>query len=204
MTRDAAVCLGRMTFGYDTALGARISRDPIAEAGGLNLYGYVGNNPVNAFDPLGLKICVSPDDQDAYDEAKKHLEGTAFEKQIQELEQSQNLYYLNTTTSADTFVYPTNTIYWNPNLGLTTPDGLNIDPSILLGHEITHANLYDQNRSAYMKTSTTEVPQYQTLEERRVITLFENPTAAKFNEGIRTDHSGSYYETISPTSTKRK
>ncbi len=31
-----------------------ISRDPIGENGGLNLYGYVGGNPVSRIDPLGL------------------------------------------------------------------------------------------------------------------------------------------------------
>ena len=40
--------------GTDPFTGRWISRDPIAEEGGINLYGYVGNNPVNAFDPLGL------------------------------------------------------------------------------------------------------------------------------------------------------
>ena len=39
---------------YNPGLGRWISRDPIAEAGGLNLYGYLGNDPVDGIDPLGL------------------------------------------------------------------------------------------------------------------------------------------------------
>jgi RHS repeat-associated protein len=40
---------------YDPAMGRWISRDPIAENGGFNLYAYVHNNSVNQWDPLGLK-----------------------------------------------------------------------------------------------------------------------------------------------------
>jgi len=39
---------------YDPQLGRWLSADPIGEAGGLNLYGYVGGDPINHSDPLGL------------------------------------------------------------------------------------------------------------------------------------------------------
>ena len=39
---------------YSPALGRWLSRDPIEEQGGLNLYGFVNNDPVNAYDTLGL------------------------------------------------------------------------------------------------------------------------------------------------------
>jgi RHS repeat-associated protein len=39
---------------YDPDAGRWLSRDPIGEAGGVNLYGYVGDDPPNLIDPLGL------------------------------------------------------------------------------------------------------------------------------------------------------
>ncbi|MCB1122101.1 MAG: RHS repeat-associated core domain-containing protein [Verrucomicrobiae bacterium] len=40
---------------YDPAKARFVNRDPIGEAGGLNLYRFVGNNPVSRIDVLGLK-----------------------------------------------------------------------------------------------------------------------------------------------------
>jgi len=39
---------------YDPEVGRFINKDPIGYAGGMNLYGYVGGNPINFVDPWGL------------------------------------------------------------------------------------------------------------------------------------------------------
>jgi RHS repeat-associated protein len=41
---------------YDPTTGRYISQDPIGFAGGISLYGYVGQNPIGGIDPTGLWI----------------------------------------------------------------------------------------------------------------------------------------------------
>ncbi|MCG8524766.1 MAG: RHS repeat-associated core domain-containing protein, partial [Opitutales bacterium] len=48
---------------YDPEVGRWISRDPIGEMGGLNLYGFVRNGPIDMIDFFGLKD-YSPGDTD--------------------------------------------------------------------------------------------------------------------------------------------
>ena len=41
---------------YDAELGRFVGRDPIGYLGGINLYGYVENSPIDRKDPYGLKM----------------------------------------------------------------------------------------------------------------------------------------------------
>jgi RHS repeat-associated protein len=43
---------------YDPEVGRFINKDPIGYAGGMNLYGYVGNNLVGLVDPWGLFLAI--------------------------------------------------------------------------------------------------------------------------------------------------
>jgi RHS repeat-associated protein len=61
---DTETGLQLLTFRYyDPNVGRFLTRDPIGYEGGINLYGYVENNVVNNFDPLGwdgLKLPSNP------------------------------------------------------------------------------------------------------------------------------------------------
>ena len=70
-SKEVDVRTGQYYYGYrwyDPNLQRWLNRDPIQEAGGINLYGFVGNGPVNSVDQFGL------DDDDQMDQILNQYE----------------------------------------------------------------------------------------------------------------------------------
>lgn len=68
---------------YSPALGRWQTRDPIAEAGGTNVFAYVGNNPINNVDHLGLEFCFGTCGKNCRASIETcYLRGTGFDKDL--------------------------------------------------------------------------------------------------------------------------
>lgn len=97
MLRDASTGLNLTLFReYDPAIGRWLSRDPIGEAGGINLYAYVLGNPLRWADPLGLWPCgydpttggLTPQAQQALDAWNEALQNAANDRAAGNYEQA--------------------------------------------------------------------------------------------------------------------
>jgi uncharacterized protein RhaS with RHS repeats len=82
------LCLGQRY--YDPGTGRFLNRDPVGYAGGENLYGYAGNNPINEIDPRGTQGVedtaeMPSDDEDPDDEAYNAARDEAERKEAERL-----------------------------------------------------------------------------------------------------------------------
>ena len=76
---------------YSPRLGRWMTRDPVAEEGGRNLYVHAGNGPVNVVDALGLFASILPRKQpnwhtrmtnDAYAKTTRKFSSSSYIKDI--------------------------------------------------------------------------------------------------------------------------
>lgn len=98
-----------------------------------------------------------------------------------------------------------NVVSWNPNLGMETTNGYFLSPATVLEHEASHA--LGALMNIQEDTNYGSDPQYDSQEERRVITGPEQETAQANGEipmfsVTRTDHQGLPVVTNSVTSNK--
>ncbi len=163
-TLQASVALAFL----DPNEGRWIQRDPVGEYGGLNLYVYVDNNPINAVDPLGLEIFCHGDDQfqkdtaEALDKLSSEPNGKIL---VNLLKNSPNpIYIVKTDKYFDNATMPRDPsraingqgtgsiIKWDPNsfLGGKDDKGSMVRPPFIgLGHELGHARDFDRGQGNF-------------------------------------------------------
>lgn len=179
-------------------LGRFISRDPLEfVAGDANMQTYVGNNPINAIDPLGLKVeFANGTNPMLYAIAKGYVSVDAATKaNFDKIEQSSTVYTIVENNGDDDRYKPaTHERYWDPSSALRTKCGGTQSPATGLAHEVDHA----ANRNPILHGMADS--DYQNWEEKRVITGSETSLANKLGEAVRQDHSGTPYKVSGPLS----
>ncbi|GAB2591712.1 RHS repeat-associated core domain-containing protein [Dyella jejuensis] len=191
---------------YSPVLGRFMQADPIETDGGLNFYAYVRNDPVNATDPMGLKILVNGDPY-LYNQAIDYLSAdSGMANLIKRLEDSPVIFVINYSKDGEDLYQPAaglglqdySNIYWDPYSALRVTNGGSQTPALGLGHELAHAGASPVDRIV----GNAFASGYQNYEEKRVIDEYETPAAINLGEGIRDNHYRVPYTVSSPTSKK--
>jgi len=184
------------------------SRDPIEEDGGMNLYGFVGNDGVNWLDILGQHVGVLPEiigsykitkgeADECFEAFKKHIKDTIGERIYDELDKKIDWNVMITVSkgSGKTYVKDGWEIQKGPEKVLLIEwdcclagkfDGGSISPATSLAHEIGHAIEALRDPDSMVKRLQEKDDKYGNAEEKRVITEVEIPIAEKRGEGKRT------------------
>jgi RHS repeat-associated protein len=189
---------------YDADIGRWLSRDPIRESGGSNIFSYVANAPTIFRDPLGLKIDyerIPSKVRDVMETARK-CDPNGVGQQLKQLEDSKHTWLFKLTDYNNTWIsaQPTNsknqsngigtggTVYINPGGDTVTQDGT-FTPEQVLAHELTHAAAYD--KGAFDGTLLNNVPNWnEEVAAVRRQNEFTRTCPAHSNKEIRTKYGG--------------
>jgi len=178
---------------YDPDLGRWLNRDPVGEKGGLNLYGYVENGPINGVDRLGLYVNVPLADKATYRAAWQYLINfPEMRDAFRKVYDSETRFVIDTNCNNASHYEPNwdsgGTIFWDPRTAHDYADGGVQTPALVLGHEFFHVlDSIQQGNIRYIFDSLTNGP----AKELQIITGPEARFAAAKGEKVRTNHSTS-------------
>jgi RHS repeat-associated protein len=171
---------------YNPSTGRFLTEDPMGFAGsGPNLYEYADDSPTNFTDPGGLIIEYRGDSTAnaiAWDISKGYLnQDPGMASIINQLESSSTVYTIRANPyNIDQADYLQKSIDWDPNEAHECTGGGFQSPALILGHELAHLA---GPRAPYYSD-----PQYDNLEEKRVITGPETAAANTLGECKRQNH----------------
>lgn len=135
----------------------------------------------------------------AFRRAEAYLRGDSVMRHtLDDLEGGATAYVIRANARNDDHFDPSfDTVDWDPYSALRTSRGGRQSPALGLGHELVHA---DENPRVRARLAATPSLRYDTAEERRVIRGAEAHAARSLGEAARSDHAGSTYRVVSPTS----
>ena len=205
---------------YSSDLSIWLSVDPMSDKyPSLSPYVYCADNPVKLMDPDGRKIVfakgTSKEFKKQFAAAIKNLNEHHLGGIASALEKSKITYTIAETTDLNnSFNSLTQTISWNPTMGLEVDEGAILSPTTALNHEFAHALTYDaavkkgKLNEWYADCAEGSDPDYGSKNEKWVITRTEQKTAkalGEISEGqvTRKNHNGTPVTTENSTSNKK-
>ena len=205
---------------YSSDLSIWLSVDPMSDKyPSLSPYVYCADNPVKLMDPDGRKIVfakgTSKEFKKQFAAAIKNLNEHHLGGIASALEKSKITYTIAETTDRNnSFNSLTQTISWNPTMGLEVDEGAILSPTTALNHEFAHALTYDaavkkgKLNEWYADCAEGSDPDYGSKNEKWVITRTEQKTAkalGEISEGqvTRKNHNGTPVTTENSTSNKK-
>jgi len=186
---------------YNASVGRWLSRDPIGEDGGINLYAYVGNRPVNGVDPLGLEIIFpagydptplynfikqSPNGQPLLDFFNKKGGPDVHVKFNERLDPSADSFHPMVKNGA----ISGGVINWNPHAYCYFGSFGNVSAGSGFTHELLHAWHANTDLAAWKaRTLTPTQNNTSNAEEDLTMSQINDGFNGAWNEPNRTSHS---------------